>query len=139
MISTFLYLCILQHFFLFSEGDWIVGPDRLAEDRSTEFSSTKNKYHCPAVKCLSTFPANFPMHVHFTVGTNHPSFYPLTVLRLCDLFQHCVDRLKVLITIHTDPISSNKRMANKFIRLFQDLHVQYQVFFLVFVNNSVLH
>ena len=128
MILLFFFL-LFALILLCSEGDWSVqnGIGIQGEQYSVYFSSSKYQYRCPSVKCLPTFPTGFPMHTHFTVGTNHPSFYPLTILRLCDLFQQCIDRQKLLVTLHTHPSLENKRAMNKFIRLFQDLHVPYQV------------
>jgi hypothetical protein len=129
-MRLFIVLLVLL-FALLSEGEWSTqnGVEIYGEQYSVQFSSSKSQYQCPSVKCLPTFPAGFPMHTHFTVGTNHPSFYPLTILRLCDLFQQCIDRQKLLVTLHTNSLHESKRSLNKFIRLFQDLHVPYQVWF----------
>ena len=65
--------------------------------------SSSGYYRCPSVVCLRTFHASkerIDPYVHFMVGTTNPSSVPLTVYRLCDLFQHCLDRNNFMITVH---------------------------------------
>ena len=65
--------------------------------------SSTGYYRCPSVVCLRTFYTPWERidpYVHFMVGTAHPSSVPLTVYRLCDLFQHCLDRNNFMITVH---------------------------------------
>ena len=70
---------------------------------SLNSQSSSGYYRCPSVICLRTF--NTPKgrinpYVHFMIGTAHPSSLSLTVYRLCDLFQHCLDRNNFMITVH---------------------------------------
>ena len=111
-------------------GDWKLGTSGQHSSMSIPFSSSSAGYTCPTIACLSTFPSQFPVNVHFTVGTNHMSSFLLTLMRVCDLFQHCIDSKRIQITLHIAPtataVDSNKGMR-RFLQFFQGIDLPYQI------------
>jgi hypothetical protein len=132
----FLFLIVLLSALQRLQCDWVTSSTP-TEDHSIMFSSKKYGFACPSVQCLSTFPKNMNTYVHFMVGTNHISSFPLAVAKLCDLMQHCLDRKAYKITLH---ISSTSIAPNSFINLFQSLDVPFQIWNGNFTStNKMMH
>ena len=122
---TALLLTVLLHWmYTSSVGEQWYMKELSDASHSVAFASTSG-FECPSIQCISTFKEfHVDPYVHFMVkfllceffcpffslrthdhsslfpqiGTTHPSSLPLAVYRLCDLFQHCLDKRHFLLT-----------------------------------------
>ena len=85
---------------LFGQSDWFVTLNTFDENplKSLSFWSKSYDYSCPSRQCKEgALPAN--TKVHMMIGTEHTSGFPMLVLRMCEIFQYCINKQVNLISL----------------------------------------
>lgn len=67
---------------------------------SVPFETKLADFKCGSKACQSALYEDIYFHV--VVGTSHPSSFPLLVHRVCEVFQKCIHRKRMLIVVHSD-------------------------------------
>ncbi len=83
------------------EGMFMKYPDRIQVQQilSVSFYSRARNYECPKVACEHILFSQYS-YGHFLAGTNHLSSLAYLIHRVCELFQKCIPRDKIFVSLH---------------------------------------
>ena len=121
-------------------GMFIEHSDRIQVQQilSVSFSSRARNYECPKIACEHILFSQYS-YGHFLAGTNHLSSLAYLVHRVCELYQKCIPREKIFISLHVAEDSPH-RTVQTCLKFLKSLNLQYELTNLSFsATTKMLH
>jgi hypothetical protein len=109
------------------------------KQRSIPFYLTDINFGCPSVACKYPFLEDSVFHL--VVGTNHDSYFPTLVNRVCEAFQKCmhVDNMKIILQASSKELSEAASFVQGSVFL-QSLGIKHEVWTGTFTGDKkMLH
>ena len=112
---------------IISDGIFMKHSEKIQRQQilSVSFSSPTRNYECPKVACEHVLFSHYS-YGHFLAGTNHLSSLAYLVHRVCELFQKCIPRERVFVSVHVTKDSPDRTV--QMCRLFlASLNLDYEI------------